>query len=67
MLTGAILLLGGGSLVVYGVDRMNSWSATVKNLVGMEDNTGQIAVVFGGILSVMGLYLLLARGFRREE
>lgn len=59
---GAVLLIIGAALVIYGIASINTVSSQVGAFLGDNDTTGMAAIGFGVFIGVVGFVTLLQRG-----
>ena len=65
--SGAILVAAAAGCVLYGMSYMNQWGSRFERLVGVDDQTGPLAIALGLLLAAAGLFLLLSRNRRQPE
>lgn len=56
-----VLIIVGVAFLIYGLNSMDSPSSHMGAFFGKSDDKGMITILFGGVLSVVGLVLLLSK------
>jgi hypothetical protein len=57
---GLVLVVVGVILALWGVNLMNSLGAQIARGIGMQDNTGPVAIGGGAVLAIIGLALAVS-------
>lgn len=60
--SGLVLIVVGVAVAFWGINLMNSFGAQLGRQLGMQDNTGPIAIGAGVVLGLIGLVLAASKG-----
>ena len=59
---GLVLIVVGVGVALWGINLMNSFGQQLAREIGMQDNTGPIAIGGGVVLGLIGLVLAVSKG-----
>jgi amino acid permease len=58
---GLVLIVVGVVLALWGVNYMNSFGSQLGRAIGMQDNTGPVAIGAGIVFGIIGLVLVVSK------
>ncbi|HZT29371.1 MAG TPA: DUF3185 family protein [Bryobacteraceae bacterium] len=58
---GLVLLVVGIGIALWGINVMNSFGQRLAREIGMQDNTGPLAIGVGAVLALIGLVLTVSK------